>query len=58
MTADALDVILRHGPLSRRILGQLRDVADSDFGQAMRAVYRNLMDCLADGVSFNGARLE
>lgn len=55
MTADALDMILRHGPLGRRILGRLQGVADSDFAPAMRAVYRNLMDCLAHGVSFEGA---
>lgn len=48
---DALDVILQHGPLSRRIS---RSLAHDASPQRVRAVYRRLCDCLADGVLFRG----
>jgi gamma-glutamyl:cysteine ligase YbdK (ATP-grasp superfamily) len=45
----ALDVMLRHGPLARRILRAL----DGDTGRPrLRAVYQDLCDCLQDGRQF------
>jgi carboxylate-amine ligase len=48
---QALDVILQHGPLARRIMNAL----GSDFSRAdLRAVYGNLCSCLASGEMFLG----
>jgi hypothetical protein len=44
-----LALVLREGPLARRILASLR----GDFARdRLRAVYRRLADCLSDGTLF------
>ena len=49
--APALDVILRHGPLARRIMNAL----SSDFSRThLQAVYGKLCSCLASGEMFLG----
>ncbi len=45
----ALDVILDEGPLARRILARAGDMPDRE---QLRAVYRDLADCLRDGRLF------
>lgn len=55
-TAPALDMILRQGPLARRIVQQLSGVAKSAFDQKVRSIYRALTNCLAAGVPFDGTR--
>ncbi len=50
-----LDLILRRGPLARRILGEL----GADFTRSrLEAVYRELCDCLAAGRLFMGLDAE
>lgn len=53
-TGPALETILQDGPLGRRILGRMQNVAEQDFAAQMRSVYRELTECLATGVSFDG----
>jgi carboxylate-amine ligase len=57
-TALALDVILQHGPLGRRIVNRLGCVAERDFSETLRTVYRELTECLANGDSFSGTPAE
>jgi hypothetical protein len=45
----AIDMILSRGPLARRILRATGSDADRD---RLRAVYRELCDCLAEGRMF------
>lgn len=47
--APALDVILEHGPLARRILARVGPRADR---ADLRAIYRELADCLRDSRLF------
>lgn len=54
-TAPALDLILRHGPLGRRILQRLQQVPRKDFAEEMRCVYLELAECLASGTGFRGS---
>jgi gamma-glutamyl:cysteine ligase YbdK (ATP-grasp superfamily) len=46
---DALQIILRHGPLARRIL---RAVGDNHSPAHLHAVYSDLCDCLREGRMF------
>jgi glutamate---cysteine ligase / carboxylate-amine ligase len=47
--AEALEIVLRHGPLARRIL---RAAGDQPSRPQLQAVYRTLCDCLRNGQLF------
>ena len=50
---EGLQIILEHGPLARRIIRAV----DSDYSRArLRAVYRELCDCLEEGRMFLGIK--
>lgn len=53
-TAPALDVILNHGPLARRIVNCVNQHSSAALHDKLRSVYGDLTQCLADGVSFPG----
>ena len=50
---EGLQIILEYGPLARRIMRAV----DSDYSRArLRAVYRELCDCLEEGRMFLGIK--
>ncbi len=55
LTSSALDTILEHGPLGRRILNRLHNASEQHHAAQLKRVYRELTECLANGVSFNGS---
>jgi len=54
LTGSALDTILTHGPLGRRILRRMKAVDEQHFAAGLRNVYRELTECLSSGTSFRG----
>ena len=55
VTTSALELILRHGPLGRRILKRLQHVPKKEFADELQSVYLELSECLASGTGFRGS---